>query len=386
MISVGFLVSSLLCSFAWNLESMIVFRAMQGFWRRADSAGVHPWPWSSAGTPPSEGHGAVRHHRHLRALHRTDPGRLADENFGWEYIFYINVPPGLLMIAGLLYGLEKRRRIGTAEGTDYSGIVTLGIGLGCLQVFLEEGHRKDWLESQLIDQPRQRRPVQPGPVRHPAAVAAEPADRPGHPAQPQLRPREHFQHRSGHGPVRLDHVLPLYLAQIQGYNAMQIGEVIMWMGIPQLFLIPLVPKLMKLVSPRLLCPPASACSACQLLLRSAQPGLRRTAVQPDPATAPLGQPMIMVTISLIATAYLQPQDAGSASSLFNILRNLGGAIGIALLATLLDSRAKVYFDYLREAWCRPTRRSTNASRNSPRNWAASRRRWANSARSPTSRR
>ncbi|MFX9532906.1 hypothetical protein ABTO68_20140, partial [Acinetobacter baumannii] len=63
----------------------------------------------------------------------------------------------------------------------------------------------------------------------------------------------------------------------------------------------------------------------------------------------LGQPMIMVTISLIATAYLQPQDAGSASSLFNILRNLGGAIGIALLATLLDSRAKVYFDYLREA-------------------------------------
>ena len=59
--------------------------------------------------------------------------------------------------------------------------------------------------------------------------------------------------------------------------------------------------------------------------------------------------MIMVTISLIATAYILPQDAGSASSLFNILRNLGGAIGIALLATLLDSRAKTYFDYLREA-------------------------------------
>ena len=57
----------------------------------------------------------------------------------------------------------------------------------------------------------------------------------------------------------------------------------------------------------------------------------------------------MVTISLIATAYVMPQDAGSASSLFNILRNLGGAIGIALLATLLDSRAKVYFDYLRES-------------------------------------
>ncbi|MNJ56984.1 Multidrug export protein EmrB [compost metagenome] len=52
---------------------------------------------------------------------------------------------------------------------------------------------------------------------------------------------------------------------------------------------------------------------------------------------------------MIATSYILPQDAGSASSLFNILRNLGGAIGIALLATLLDARSKVYFDYLRES-------------------------------------
>ena len=59
--------------------------------------------------------------------------------------------------------------------------------------------------------------------------------------------------------------------------------------------------------------------------------------------------MGLLRSSLIATAYIQPQDAGSASSLFNILRNLGGAIGIALLATLLDARTKTYFDYLREA-------------------------------------
>ena len=57
----------------------------------------------------------------------------------------------------------------------------------------------------------------------------------------------------------------------------------------------------------------------------------------------------LVELRMIATAYILPQDAGSASSLFNILRNLGGAIGIALLATLLDARAKIYFDYLRES-------------------------------------
>jgi hypothetical protein len=55
------------------------------------------------------------------------------------------------MIAGLMYGLEKKEaHWELLKSTDYAGIVTLGMGLGCLQVFLEEGHRKDWLESNLI--------------------------------------------------------------------------------------------------------------------------------------------------------------------------------------------------------------------------------------------
>lgn len=146
------------------------------------------------------------------------------------------------------------------------------------------------------------------------------------------------------------YVLPLYLAQIQGYNAMQIGEVIMWMGVPQLFLIPLVPKLMKIISPKWLCVLGfalfGAASFFSGVLNLDFAGEQFQHIQ---IVRALGQPLVMVTVSLIATAYILPQDAGSASSLFNILRNLGGAIGIALLATLLDDRAKVYFDYLRES-------------------------------------
>ena len=124
----------------------------------------------------------------------------------------------------------------------------------------------------------------------------------------------------------------------------------MWMGLPQLFLIPLVPLLMKVIPPKVLC----ALGFCLFGLASFGSGV----LNPDFAgpqfdqiqiIRAVGQPMIMVTISLIATAYILPEDAGSASSLFNILRNLGGAIGIALLATLLDARTKVYFDYLRES-------------------------------------
>jgi MFS transporter, DHA2 family, multidrug resistance protein len=146
------------------------------------------------------------------------------------------------------------------------------------------------------------------------------------------------------------YLLPLYLAQIQNYNALQIGEVIMWMGVPQLFLIPLVPKLMKYVSPKWLCTLGfglfGLASFSSGVLNPDFAGPQFNQIQIIRA---LGQPLIMVTISLIATAYILPQDAGSASSLFNILRNLGGAIGIALLATLLDARTKTYFDYLREA-------------------------------------
>ncbi|MCY1352224.1 drug resistance MFS transporter, drug:H+ antiporter-2 (14 Spanner) (DHA2) family [compost metagenome] len=124
----------------------------------------------------------------------------------------------------------------------------------------------------------------------------------------------------------------------------------MWMGVPQLFLIPLVPKLMKVVPPKFLCALGFGlfgyASFASGILNPDFAGPQFNQIQIIRA---LGQPLVMVTVSLIATAYIQPQDAGSASSLFNILRNLGGAIGIALLATLLDARAKVYFDYLRES-------------------------------------
>ncbi len=255
------------------------------------------------------------------------------------------------MIAGLLYGLEKKdAHWELLKSTDYAGIVTLGIGLGCLQVFLEEGHRKDWLESQLI--------LSLGSIAVLSLITFVilQLSKPNPLINLRILRNRNFGLSSisslgmGVGLYGSIYLLPLYLAQIQNYNALQIGEVIMWMGVPQLFLIPLVPKLMKLVSPKLLC----ALGFGLFGLASFSSGV----LNPDFAgpqfnqiqiIRALGQPLIMVTISLIATAYIQPQDAGSASSLFNILRNLGGAIGIALLATLLDARTKAYFDYLREA-------------------------------------
>ncbi len=351
-VSAGFLVSSLLCSMAWNLESMILFRALQGF----TGGALIPLAFTLTLIKLPEHHRAKG--MAMFAMTATFApsigptlGGWLTENWGWEYIFYINIPPGLVMIAGLMYGLEKKAaHWELLKSTDYAGIVTLGVGLGCLQVFLEEGHRKDWLESNLI--------VALGSIALVSLITFVILQfSKAHPLiNLRILGNRNFGLSSiaslgmGVGLYGSIYLLPLYLAQIQGYNALQIGEVIMWMGVPQLFLIPLVPQLMKVIPPKLLC----ALGFCLFGVASFGSGV----LNPDFAgeqfnhiqiIRALGQPMIMVTISLIATAYIQQQDAGSASSLFNILRNLGGAIGIALLATLLDARTKVYFDYLREA-------------------------------------
>ena len=351
-VSLGFLAASLLCSMAWSLESMIIFRALQGF----TGGALIPLAFTLTLIKLPEHHRAKG--MAMFAMTATFApsigptlGGWLTENWGWEYIFYINIPPGLIMIAGLMYGLEKKEaHWKLLKSTDYTGILTLGIGLGCLQVFLEEGHRKDWLESNLI--------VTLGSIALISLITfvIVQFSKPNPLINLGILGNRNFGLSSisslgmGVGLYGSIFLLPLYLAQIQNYNALQIGEVIMWMGVPQLFLIPLVPKLMKYVSPKWLCTLGfglfGLASFSSGVLNPDFAGPQFNQIQIIRA---LGQPLIMVTISLIATAYILPQDAGSASSLFNILRNLGGAIGIALLATLLDARTKTYFDYLRES-------------------------------------
>lgn len=254
-VSVGFLIASLMCSMAWSLESMIVFRALQGF----TGGALIPLAFTLTLIKLPEHHRAkgmamfAMTATFAPSIGPTIGGWLT-ENWGWEYIFYINVPPGLLMIAGLLYGLEKKAaHWELLKSTDYMGILTLAVGLGCLQVFLEEGHRKDWLESSLI--------VSLGSIALLSLITfvIVQLSKPNPLINLGILANRNFGLSSisslgmGVGLYGSIYLLPLYLAQIQNYNALQIGEVIMWMGVPQLFLIPLVPKLMKYVSPKWLC-------------------------------------------------------------------------------------------------------------------------------------
>ena len=139
------------------------------------------------------------------------------------------------------------------------------------------------------------------------------------------------------------YILPAYLGQAQGYNAEQIGSVLAWTGLPQLLLIPLVPMLMKRFDARYI--------AIIGLLIFAYSCFMNTAMSPDYAgdqlwipniVRAIGQAMVLTPLTSVTTGDIAPQDAAAASGISNMLRNLGGAIGTAVLATVITKREQFH--------------------------------------------
>ena len=252
--AVLFLVFSASCALAHNLPQMIVLRALQGFFggvliplaftliitllpKAKQSVGLALFAVSATFAP---------------AIGPTIGGYLT-ENFGWQYIFYVNLAPGALMVGMLWFSLEsKPMKLALLREGDWPGIVTMAIGLGALQTVLEEGNKDDWFGSDFI--------VRLSII---AAVALtlffwiELTSK-----KPLLNLRLLARRNFGFGTLAnflmgtalygSVFILPQYLARIQGYNSEQIGMVLAWTGLPQLVLIPMVPRLMKRFDARLI--------------------------------------------------------------------------------------------------------------------------------------
>jgi DHA2 family multidrug resistance protein len=143
------------------------------------------------------------------------------------------------------------------------------------------------------------------------------------------------------------YIMPVYLARMQGYNSEQIGMVLAWTGLPQLVLIPLVPRLMKKFDARLLIAIGFALFAASNFMNIHLDGDTAAAqlFWPNIVRA-IGQAMIMTPLAAVATGQIERENAGSASALFNMLRNLGGAIGIAALETFVTTREHFHSNVL----------------------------------------
>ena len=350
--SVLFLFFSICCAFAWNLGSMIVFRAGQGF-----TGGVLiPMAFTIVLTslPPAKQPIGMAMFSitatFAPSIGPTIGGWLTD-NFGWQYNFYLNIIPGLILIGIVMYAIPRQPlHLDRLKQGDWWGIVAMAIGLGSLEVVLEEGNRKDWFGSPLI-------------VR--LAVIAiifitlflwiELSRK-----KPFINLRLLLSRNFGIGSISglalglglygTVYLIPLYLGQIKNYSPMQIGEVIMWSGLPQLLLIPLLPKLMQRFDVRFLAAVGFSLFAVSCFMNSNM--THDTGIQElrwSQLVRALGQPLMILPLTSIATANIEKAQAGSASGLFNMMRNLGGSVGIAALSTLLTRREQFHSQRVGEA-------------------------------------
>jgi MFS transporter, DHA2 family, multidrug resistance protein len=350
--AVLFLLLSMACAFAQDLPQMIVLRAVQGFTggvlipmaftliitllpKAKQPIGLALFALSATFAP---------------AIGPTIGGYLT-ENLGWQFIFYVNLVPGAIMIGMLYFSLESRpMKLSLLADGDWPGIITMAIGLAALQTVLEEGNKDDWFGSPFI--------VKLSIISAVALTAFLWIELTA--KKPVLNLRLLFRRNFGFGILAnfllgialygSVYILPVYLSRIQGYNAEQIGMVLAWTGLPQLLLIPMVPRLMKRFDPRLIIGIGFALFAASNFMNIFMTNDYATdqLFWPNIVRA-LGQALVMAPLSAVATAGIEAENAGSASGLFNMMRNLGGAVGIALLQTLLTKREQYHSNVLMQS-------------------------------------
>jgi DHA2 family multidrug resistance protein len=336
-----FLLFSTLCGAAWNLQSMIVFRMMQGF----TGGALIPMAMTLVMTrlPASKravGLAVFGLTATLAPAMGPTLGGYLTEIYGWPSIFYINWVPGVLLMAGLMWGMDQEPLdFSQFMNADWLGIALMALGLGSLTIFLEEGNSKDWFDSQFIIT---FAALATFGILGWVAVSfsrANPFVNLGLYGQRNFLVATALSAVIGMGLYGSSFLLPLFLGQIANYTPMQIGEVIGWMGFPQLLVMPFAAALSSRIDNRILCSFGLALFGGSCLMNAfmdASTGYDQLIV--TQVIRAVGQPFVMLTLSNFAMQGVKPQDMPSASSLFNMTRNLGGSIGIALLATALTNR------------------------------------------------
>src|ERR1700730_3340535 len=238
-----FLVFSVGCTFASNLGEMIVLRALQGL----AGGSFIPLAFMIIMTrlaPSKHPVGLTIYSVSAIFAPAIGPviGGYCNDHFGWHAIFLLNLLPGALMAAMLWMGLEREpRQLELLSRADWIGILTMAVGLGSLETVLEEGNKDDWFGSPFITRLAITAAVALVAFGVHELVYKQPL------LHLRLFARRNFALGSianfffGFSMYGWVYLVPVYLARVQGYDARQIGSVMIWIGLPQLALLPLLP-------------------------------------------------------------------------------------------------------------------------------------------------
>jgi DHA2 family multidrug resistance protein len=353
----GFTVASVMCGLSSSIHTMIIWRALQGF----IGGGMVPTVFATAYLIfPGERQKYVAPVVGLIAtlaptVGPTVGGYVTDA-MSWHWLFFINIVPGLVVTAAtwLLVDFDKPE-LSLLENFDWWGLLSMAGFLGALEYVLEEGPRYDWFDDRTI--------AMAAVVSAISAVAFFARVLTARAPIVDLRAFTNrnfavgslFSFVLGIGLYGLTYIYPVYLAQIRGYDALMIGDTMFVSGLTMFLSAPIAGQLSQRFDPRYMLISGFVLFAIGTW--------QMTFVTKDwdfwqifwpQVFRGLGLMFSIVPVTNTALGTLPPERVKNASGLFNLMRNLGGAIGLAAINTLLNDRMDLHLTRLHESvnWAR----------------------------------
>ncbi|MCP1625149.1 MDR family MFS transporter [Pseudomonas nitroreducens] len=346
-----FLAASVACSFSPNLATLIAIRVIQG----AAGAVLIPLSFQLIITelPASRvamGMALFSLSNSVAQAAGPSIGGWLTDAYSWRWIFYLQLIPGVLLLAAVAWAIEpKAMQLEKLRNGDWLGIASMIVGLGAVQIVLEEGGRKDWFGSDFIVWM-----LVVGVIALLLFICTQLFGRRSF-INLRLLAGYNFGVASaamfifGAATFGLVFLVPNYLSQLHGYNASEIGVSLIAYGLVQLLLAPLMPRLMRWLNPKLMVTSGFAIMALGCYLGAhLDADSAANVIIPSTVVRGVGQPFIMVALSVLAVSGLSKQQAGSASALFSMLRNLGGAVGTAALTQIVSQRERFHSERIGE--------------------------------------
>ena len=348
----GFTLASILCATSTSITSMIVWRAIQGF----IGGGMVPTVFASAYLifqgprqrliAPVVGLIATL----APTIGPTIGGYLTDA-YSWHWLFLINVVPGIVVTGATIVLVDfDKPDLALLDHFDWYGLFAMAGFLGSLEYVLEEGPRNDWFEDGTIALFSVVSAVSAAVFFARVLTARVPIVDLRAFANRNFAVGSLFSFVLGIGLYGLTYLYPVYLAQIRGYDALMIGQTLFVSGVVMFVSAPIAGKLNEKFDPRYV--------LMSGFLFFALGTWQMTFVTQDWDFWELLWPQVFRGVGLMfaiipvtntALGTLAPDRMKNASGLFNLMRNLGGAIGLAAINTVFNNRMDLHLDRLHEA-------------------------------------
>ena len=342
--TVGFTVASVLCGLAPNLASLVIFRILQG----ATGGALQPLSQAvllESFKPEDRGRAMGFWGLGIVVAPILGPvvGGWITETYNWRWVFYINLPVGAMsiyMIQRYVFDPPYLRKV--SQGIDYWGMGMLVVGIGALQFVLDKGQTEDWFESNLI--------VTLAIISAVSLIALIWYEL--HTDAPIVDLRV-FKNRTYATGVLLMTVvgfvlygslvlLPVMLQTLMGYSSLEAGKAMAPRGMGSLIMMPIVGMLTSKVDPRkLLALGLLIGGGTMLWLGQINLNAGQLDIMIPQFLQGMGMALLFVPLTTVSMSSIVPQRMGNATSLFNLMRNIGGGVGIAVTGTYLARHRQV---------------------------------------------